>query len=43
MKSRVVLLLTILIAIGVLGNLTLMLALNEAKDSFVKEISIDLQ
>jgi hypothetical protein len=39
MKSRVALLLTILIAIGVLGNLALMMALNEAEQQFVKEIN----
>ncbi|AXH66689.1 hypothetical protein SEA_SPILLED_235 [Streptomyces phage Spilled] len=39
MKSRVGLLLTILIAIGVLGNLALMIALNEAEHEFVKEVN----
>ncbi len=38
MRSRVVLLLTILIAIGVLSNVALMIALNEAEQRFVKEI-----
>jgi hypothetical protein len=39
MKSPVVIVLTTLILMGTLGNLALMIALNEAEQRFVKEVN----